>query len=203
MLAPRWQKETHLQALEARWHERGALRLEPAFREVYAASWATALRGSEHAPIQHVDPSEGFQLWRFGWTPGTDDCDHPLCLLGRWLHGPGMRWVEGLTGLALANPTRELFSDRALKSSFFDAYNERGEGRAVAYQVQLTAASWPVGWGGHLEVLEGPEGPVVETRGPAWNALDLLDVRGPSWRKMPMLTRHVDGYTVSGWYVTR
>ncbi|MFO0744668.1 MAG: 2OG-Fe(II) oxygenase family protein [Myxococcota bacterium] len=203
MLAPRLARPDVLAPLADAWRRHGHVRVESAFRESAAAAWLAALRGSEHTARFHVDPTgatPSFQLWRFTWAPGQG-CDHPLCELGRWLHGDGVGWMSALTGLDLAAPReRELYSDKASKATFYDAYDEGGAGHALAFMLQLTPAGWPPEWGGHLELLGGRDGPVVERLAPAWNALDLFDVRRPgAWRRMPMIVKHLDGFAVSGW----
>ena len=199
MLVPRLHRPEVLGSLRAAWSENASVRVEPLFLEVHAARFLAGLRIVEHAPIQHFDSKEGFQAWRFGWVPGTDDCDHPLCILGRWLSGDGLNWVSALTGLDLtpaSDPT--LFSDRAAKATYFEPYNDACNDRVVALRLHFTPATWPAEWGGHLELLDGPEGEVVDRLPPAWNAVDLFDVRGPSaWRRLPLIQKHMEGYTVS------
>ena len=63
----------------------GFARLHPALPEQLAVLVHRALRSAPHAPTQHVDPDRGHQLWRYGWEPGTDCTDHPLCDLGHAL----------------------------------------------------------------------------------------------------------------------
>ena len=178
-----------------RFAETGWVRVTPAFREAQAIAYHTALRESDHRAFHHVHPDEGFQLWRFGFVPGYD-CEHPLCELGRWLHNDGVAWASAITGLALqAEADPMLFSDRAAKSMFRDAFDAREVAeRVVAFAVHLTPAAWPAAWGGHLEFAS-------HRLAPAWNAVDLIDVRPPRHiAKLPILDRHVAGFVVSGGY---
>ena len=201
MLLPRSSRDELQRELGAAWREQGAARLEPAFPEARAVELLRALRGSEHLAGQRVDPETGLQLWRVGWEPGNDCVDHPLCELGRWLSGEGAAWVTALTGRALmVSPDPMLISDKACKAAFADPWDDAAPGRAVAFRVHLHPATWPVAWGGHLERLEGPDGPVVDRWAPAWNALDLFDLAlgRPTWRRLPMIDRHVEGYVISG-----
>jgi len=201
MLVPRLARAEVVAEVRARFQAMGRVRIEAAFPEAQAAACLTALRGSEHAALQRVDPAAGFQIWRFGFVPGVG-CEHPLCELGRWLQGDAVGWVSALTGAPLgAELDPMLLSDKACKAAFRDGYDARAEtvGRAIGYQVHFTPATWPVEWGGHLEVLAGPGGEVIERWAPAWNAIDVFELRGGvSWRRLPMIERHVEGYTITG-----
>ena len=202
MFVPRLHRPEFLAPLQAEWKRGGSVRVEPLLLEAHAARFLAALRSVEHVPMQRFDAKEGFQAWRFGWVPGTDDCDHPLCILGRWLTSDGLKWVSALTERDLMPaPDPTLISDCAAKASFFEAYNDASAGRAVALRLHLTPTMWPAEWGGHLELLDGPEGAVVDRRAPAWNTLDLFDVRGPAaWRRLPLIQKHLEGYTISAWF---
>jgi len=200
MLVPRLARPEVLASLRARFADLRRVRIEAPFPEARAAAYLTALRASDHRAFQHVDAERGFQIWRFGFLPGVG-CEHPLCELGRWLQGDAVAWVSALTGLSLmAEPDPMLFSDKAAKATFRDAYDARREvaGRVVGYQVHFTPASWPVAWGGHLEVLDQGGGAPVETWAPTWNALDLFELGNEAWRRLPLIDRHVEGYTISG-----
>jgi len=199
MLNPRLGRPDELAQLQGRFAATRRLRIEAAFPEARAAAWLTALRGSEHEAYQRVDPDAGFQVWRFGFEPGVG-CEHPLCELGRWLRADGVAWVAALTGLSLgAEPNPMLLSDKACKAAFRDGYDARAEapGRVIGFAVHLTPGPWPVEWGGHLELHDGD---VVERFGPAWNTLDLFDLSAPGQgrRRLPMIDRHVEGYTITG-----
>lgn len=199
MLLPRWSRPEVIEALRVEWQSRGAVRLGPAFPEARAVDFMRALRGVEHVAEQRVDPVHGLQRWRYGWEPGSDCVDHPLCELGRWLRGDGRAWVATLIGQSLAAaPESMLVCDEARKASFVDPWDEAAPGSAVAVRVHLCTAPWPQTWGGHLERLERADGPVVDRWAPAWNALDLFDLGAgrPTWRRLPMIDRHVEGWTI-------
>lgn len=201
MLVPRLQRPDVLADLRDEWRRGAAVRIEPVFREVHSASFLEALRSVDHVPLQRFNHIDGYQAWRFTWVAGTG-CDHPLCILGRWLRGDGVEWVSALTESALAAPPDPtLVSDQAAKATFFERYDESGDGRAVAFRFHLTPATWPVEWGGHLERLDGPDGEVADRFSPTWNALDLIDLRTrSSWRRLPLIEKHVEGFTVSGYF---
>lgn len=199
MLAPRLASAAARAALAETFRRQGRVRVPDAFREAEAARWLGALQASEHRPLFLHDPrAPGYQVWRFAWQPGEDACDHPLCELGRWVHGDALPFLEAVTGLELRPERRELTSDSLAKGTFWDAYDEGGGGAALALQIQLAPAAWPASWGGHMELLAGPDGPLVERVPPAWNALDLYDVRRPgAWRRLPLIVKHLDGFVVA------
>ncbi len=155
-----------------------------------------------HTVESDLDPDEGYLIWRYGWQPEVQ-CHHVLCRLGRFFYGDqGRAWFEKLTGIAVADPPdRVLVSDVHAKGSYLDGWDEAADGNAIAFQFGLTPARWPVEWGGHLELLDGRDGPLVQRLSPSWNGLDVFDVRRPGpWRRVPIVTRHLDGFTVTGWY---
>jgi len=200
MLLPSWSRTEAIERLREEWQARGAVRVEPAFPEARAVDFMRALRGTTHVAEQRVDPVSGLQRWRYGWEPGSDCVDHPLCELGRGLWGDVRAWVAALTGRALvAPPESTLVCDEARKASFVDPWDEAAPGSAVAMRVHLCTAPWPQTWGGHLERLERADGPVVDRWAPAWNALDLFDLGAgrPTWRRVPMIDRHVQGFVVA------
>ncbi|MCC6622912.1 MAG: hypothetical protein IT385_16755 [Deltaproteobacteria bacterium] len=198
MLTPRLTRPEVMAELSAGFRARGAVRVEAALRERHAAAMIGSLRAHPHAPFFQVDPDQGYQVWRYAWQP-HGDCAHDLCALGRWLRGEGRAWAEAVTGLALApDPEAPLVSDEVHKATFWDAYDDGGQGRAVAFMLHLVPASWPAEWGGHMEVLDAA-GAVVSRWAPTWNALDLFDVRAPgAWRRLPMIREHLEGFIVSG-----
>lgn len=204
MLVPRLARPEVLASLRAEFASARRVRIAAAFPEARAVACLTALRGSQHRAAQRVDAEHGFQIWRFGFVPGVG-CDHPLCELGRWLHGDAVAWAAALTGRSLLPESDPmLFSDKAAKAAFRDTWDARADapGRVLAVQVHFTPASWPAAWGGHLELLAGPRGaPVgapVEALAPAWNAIDLIEVSAPTWCRLPLIDRHVEGFTISG-----
>ena len=201
MFVPRLHRPEVLDPLRAAWKEAASVRVTPLLQEAHAARFLGALRSVMHTPMQRFDPREGFQVWRFGWVPGEDDCDHPLCILGRWLRGDALSWVSALTERDLVPaPDPTFTSECAAKATFFEPYDDAGEGRSVAVRLHLTPTTWPPEWGGHLELLDGPEGAVVNRLAPAWNTLDLFDVSRSAWRRLPLIQKHLEGYTISTWF---
>lgn len=190
------------------WRDRGHLRLSPAIPERLAVLALRALRAVPHTPTQHVDPERGHQLWRFGWEPGTDCSDHPLCELGRAL-------ALDLPRL-LGRPVRlgQLVSDHHQKGAFADPWDARHEalplaplGAPAAYLVvlHLVTQPWPTSWGGHLLRVDAdgtadrrPSGLArpPERFAASWNTLDLFDLGRASTFVRPLLEHHV-GVTAS------
>jgi|GEM_PF-2910517 len=201
-LAPCWATDGSLDALGAQWRQRRAVRLEPVFPEHVAVSLLQALRTADYLPMQQPMANESYQLWRYAWQPCQRGCDHAPCELGRWLWTEGLAMVRRVSGLPL-QPAADLslVADQTRKGSYFDAYDDGGEGRSVALLLHLSTATWPARYGGHVEALTARDGDVVARWAPAWNALDLVDVREPgAWRQMPVVTEHVEGITVAGWF---
>lgn len=189
------------------WRERGHLRQSPAIPERLAVLALRALRAVSHTPTQRVDPERGHQLWRFGWEPGTDCSDHPLCELGRAL-------AHDLPRL-LGRPLRlgQLVSDHHKKGAFSDPWDARHEalplaplGAPAPYLValHLVTQPWATSWGGQLLRLDtetphrGRPGfaKPPEAFAATWNTLDLFDLSCASTFVRPVLEHHV-GVTAS------
>ncbi len=200
MIDPRHRTDEAMGTLQEQW-KTGAVRIEHALPTALAARLLEGLREEPHGPQIEPDPTHGYQLWRFAWVPEVA-CQHDLCELGRWLWTDGAVWASAVTGRPLGpDPSRQLVSDRFAKGSFFEAYDDHEPGRAVAFQLHLAPSDWPQSWGGHLQLLDGPDGPVREQRAPGWNVLELFDVSRPgAWRRGPVITEHLQGYVVSGWW---
>lgn len=203
MLLPHHLAPEALAATSQQLAERGSARLSPAFAEARAVRYLRALQQADFRAGQRVDARDGYQIWRFGWVPGVG-CDHPLCELGRWLAGDAVTTVAQLTGQDLApSPEPMLHADRANKATFRDPWDAAAEvhGREVLVLVHLTTASWPAGWGGHLERMDARDGAVVERLAPAWNTIDVVDLRHRArWLHEPLIDRHVLGYRVAYGY---
>ena len=169
-----------------RWRTHGHIRLTPAIPERLAVFALRALRAAPHQASQHLDPDDGHQLWRYAWEPGTNcEEEHPLCDLGHMLAHDLARIAPSLVmGLPLV-------SDQYKKGMFADPWDASSPRRAaILCQLHLVPAPWPEVWGGHLERLGTGFAPL-------WNTLDLFDLDAHSILRRPLLTQHVDGYTVS------
>lgn len=185
----------------------GHARLEPALPEAFVVQCLRALRGAGFAADQRVDPDRGFQIWRFDWDPAhPSPClEHPLCDLGRAFQGGLRRWLEAVTGLTLASPELPFEAQRLGKGGFLDPRrDERAEAPGLLALLHLATAPWPATWGGHVELSDATETTDEGTTlarpkvlGPAWNALDLVDLRRLPWHRVPLLTRHVDAFHVT------
>jgi hypothetical protein len=188
-------------ALPDSWRAHGYARLQPALPERLAVLALRALRAAPHTPTQHVDPDRGHQLWRYGWEPGTDCTDHPLCDLGHALHRD-LPQLIGEPGLVLG----PLVSDHHKKGAFIDPFDARLEnfpfaplpGRSparVLVQLHLVTQPWPASWGGDLTRLDDGL-----TLAPEWNALDLFDLARGATFVRPLLEHHVGvtaGFTLT------
>lgn len=185
----------------------GHARLEPALTEAFAVQCLRALRGADFIAAQRVDPDEGFQIWRFDWDPAhPSPClDHPLCALGRAFQGDLLRWLEAVTGLALASPDLPFEAQRLGKGGFLDPHaHDRAEPPRLGLVLHLATAPWPATWGGHDEVSSAiettDEGTTLHrptVLAPAWNALDIVDLHRFPWHRVPLLTRHVDAFRMT------
>lgn len=192
-------------SLPESWRSRGHARLSPALPERLAVLALRALRAAPHTATQLVDDTRGHQLWRYGWEPGTDCTDHPLCDLGhalardlpRLIDDPGP-WVLG-----------PLVSDHHKKGAFTDPFDARLEAFPLAplplssparylVQLHLVTQPWPESSGGHLTRLEAADGPTCSA--PDWNTLDVFDLtHSPSFSR-PLLEHHVGvtaGFTLT------
>lgn len=189
-------------SLPGSWRSRGHARLSPALPEGLAVLALRALRAAPHTATQLVDDTRGHQLWRYGWEPGTDCTDHPLCDLGhalardlpRLLGDPGP-WVLG-----------PLVSDHHKKGAFTDPFDARLEAFPLAplptsspsrylVRLHLVTQPWPESWGGYLRRLED-----AETFAPTWNALDLFDLSRGAHFECPLLEDHAGvsaGFTLT------
>jgi hypothetical protein len=206
-LASRWRAPGAVGALRDAWRTTGSIRIEGLLEPAVAEASLDALRVLPHEVALPDQPDLGFLTWKMSLIP-EPTCEHVLCRLGRWLHGPGVAWVSSITGLELAPPPDGRVSAFAyVKGSYLDDHNDWGRDRAVAYVLGLTPPGpdagppWPQDRGGWLEFTGGRLGPVVEARPPGWNTLDLFDVRGPDrWHRIPLVQDHVERRTLAGWF---
>lgn len=188
-------------SLPESWRSRGHARLSPALPERLAVLALRALRSAPHTPTQLVDDTRGHQLWRYGWEPGTDCTDHPLCDLGHAL----ARDLPRILGRPLT--LGPLVSDHHKKGAFTDPFDARLEAFPLAplppelrpathlVALHLVTQPWPELWGGHLQRVDS-----AETFAPTWNTLDLFDLeRGQTFAR-PLLEHHVGvttGFTLT------
>lgn len=183
------------------WHDQGHARLSPALPEHLAVLALRALRSAPHTATQLVDDTRGHQLWRYGWEPGTDCTDHPLCDLGHAL----AQDLPRLFGRALT--LGPLVSDHHKKGAFIDPYDARLEAFPLAplpptlkpathlVALHFVTQPWPESWGGHLRRIDS-----AETFAPTWNTLDLFDLTHATTFSRPLLEHHVGvtaGFTLT------
>jgi hypothetical protein len=192
-----------LPALRDQWRSGGNLRIEPFLADDEADALLEAWTGQ---PFElALSTIEMYQYYRCDVVFDAT-CEHPICRLGRWLHGDGCGFVGELTGIPVGPPDNEPYVTGNLyqKGCYLDDHNDFGKGRAVAYVLGLTRTPWDAALGGHLEFLTGPLGRPILARPPGWNALDLFDVRSDQrWHRVTLLREHVSRVTVSGWFYPR
>jgi hypothetical protein len=81
-------------------------------------------------------------------------CAHPTCAAGRWLYGPGLVWIQALTGRALRPPADgRVLATLYTKGCYLAPHNDYDGTRAVAFVLGLSPHPWPAEQGGHLEFL--------------------------------------------------
>lgn len=206
-LDARWRDPAATAALRDAWTSSGgSIRIEGVLEPDLARAAHEALRAQPHEVAIPDQPGIAFITWKLSLVP-EPRCDHVVCRVGRWLHGPGAAWVSSITGLDLGPPPDGRASAFVYaKGSYLDDHNDWGRERQVAYVLGLTPPGpdggppWPEERGGWLEFTRGREGPVVESRPPGWNTLDLFDVRGPDrWHRIPLVRDHVERRTFAGW----
>ena len=128
----------------------------------------------------------------------------PYATLWTWLNGEGLDWLESLTEQPLAPPSPKAVSAALYtKGCYLEPHNDSGQDRAIAFVIGFTPQTWPPHQGGHLQFLD-EHGALAEQRAPGYNTLDIFDVRDQNHcHEIPLLTEHVQRYTISGWFSRR
>lgn len=195
--------EHDVPALRAAWQERGSIRIERFLADEVAVALRDTARSTGHELTVSPPDKLAFQYWAATLVPEAD-CDHRLCLFGRWLWSDVVAWVSVLTDLPLAPPEdRLLVATHYDKGSYLDAHDDWDGARKIAFVLGLTDDRWPADQGGHLEFVAADADAVrvVERRAPGWNTLDLFDVRESArTHQIPILQRRAERRAISGWF---
>jgi Rps23 Pro-64 3,4-dihydroxylase Tpa1-like proline 4-hydroxylase len=170
--------------------------MSPAQHEALARSTMDAMRGREYA-------------FRYGRYPmaeayGRWDPDGPHDMLLEYLNDrPVMeliRRISGIPELKKVDAQATLFGPSMFLAVHDDKHS--GEGRRVAYVLNLCAEDWRPDWGGYLQFYDDA-GDVVAGFRPRWNALNLFLV--PQRHAVTYVAPFapVARYAITGWFLDR
>jgi hypothetical protein len=213
-LGAEWASDAGIERARAAWVESGGnLRLEEFLAPDEAERLETAFLLQEFELTRSA--VDMYQYWRSDLHHDLA-CVHPVCALGRWLHGEAPAVIGRMLGVPLSAPPDEIVTCNLYsKGSYLDVHNDFGAGRAVAFVLGLTRPGWGHEEGGWLEFIsrgqaweelrpeerDRDDAEVLLRRGPGWNTLDLFDVRGlDRWHRVTILRTHRLRLTVSGWF---
>ena len=202
MLHSFYQNGDGFRAAQNLWESHRNVRLDNAFEPDLIDSIYETLPTLSYQLTHQVSPGFSFQYYKTiidrHWDPFQ-----PYATLWTWLNGEGLDWLEALTGLQLAPPSPKNVSVALYtKGCYLEPHNDTGHERAIAFVIGFTPQEWDAEQGGHLHFLDSNR-TVTESRAPGYNSLDFFDVRNEGQcHEIPMLTQHVQRYTISGWFST-
>jgi hypothetical protein len=190
--------------LRERWsaNPRG-MRIDDVLDADAASALLNALRQQPHNLLATSSVNISFQYLASTLVP-EDDCDHQLCVFGRWLFGDACAWLSKITGLELGPaPDRQMIATLYTKGSYLALHNDYDGKRKVAFIYGLTPPeSELLEPDGHLDMLTDDEAgvTVVDRRPPGWNTLDIFQVTGKTqWHRVNMVRTHAERRAIAGW----
>jgi Rps23 Pro-64 3,4-dihydroxylase Tpa1-like proline 4-hydroxylase len=171
-------------------------RMSPAQHEALARSTMDAMRGREFAfRYARYPMAEAYGRW---------EPDGPHDMLLEYLNDkPVMeliRRISGMSDLKKVDAQATLFGPSMFLAVHDDKHS--GEGRRLAYVLNLCPEDWRPDWGGYLQFYD-EAGDVIAGFRPRWNALNLFAV--PQRHAVTYVAPFapVGRYAITGWFLDR